>query len=113
MYNARGKKLGAFVLAIPPETYENITSNQNRFSVIQNFSNQELYSIVKSWEKPLGGFKKHSEREIVEFLPRLRKDDREEFTKRAREFLKTYEKDELIDVILNVEKKVKKVGEIR
>ena len=113
MYNSRGKKLGVFILAIPPETYTKITSQKNQYIFMQDFSNQDLSSVVKSWEKPLGGFKEQSHREIVELLPKLHKEDSVEFKNRARNFLETYDKEALIDIILNSDTKMQKIGEIK
>ena len=113
MYNSRGKKLGVFVLAIPPETYSKIASNENQYFFMQNFSSQDLSGVVKSWEKPFGGYKEQSHREIVELLPKLHKEDSVEFQNRARTFLKHYDKEALIDIILNSDTKMQKIGEIK
>jgi len=113
MYNARGKKLGVFVLVVFPETFSKISNNDSLYTFGQDISSQEFSDVVESWEKPLGGYKEFSHKEIIQLLPNLHKKDSIVMKKRAEKFLREYDKDELIDIILNSARKMRKIGEIK
>ncbi len=109
MNNTKGKRLGYFVLCLPPNTYNKLSKNSTLLSLIQN----DLSYVVDRSKNSLSGFRSYSDRDIINRVSKLNKKDRAIYINRAKEILQDYNKSELIDIIVQFNSKSKKIGEIR
>jgi len=112
IHNSKDKKIGYFVLVAPKKTYKKIKTDLFAFFKKSLFTNDLKINSPISVDSS-EGFKKYSDKELLKLIPKLRYEDRVVFLNRAREILKRYKKDELIDMILDIKDKSKKVGDIR
>ncbi|MRI59396.1 MAG: hypothetical protein C6H99_07815, partial [Epsilonproteobacteria bacterium] len=74
---------------------------------------EEFADIISLWERPEGTFRSVYDRSVVEFLSKSEEEwIKEEFELEARELLKGYSKEELIDIIIQKYRRQKKRGVI-
>ena len=112
MYNGAREEIGKYLIVLPPEAVFYYQKRHQNISLLTRLRDEDIYSVVKLWENPSGSFKNSRDRTLIEWLPKLKKDDKLALEKEAKDILKNYSKDELIDIILESRYKEKKVGEI-
>jgi len=114
MRNSQGDNLGMFVLVLGKRSLEKFLSLQENISFFLNFNPKEFYDIIDIWERPQGSFKSVYDRSVIEFLSKSPPSPiKKEFEKEAREILKEYSKEELINIIIQKYHLQKKKGVIQ
>jgi hypothetical protein len=113
MYNGKKEEIGKYLIVLPKTTLDLYQNNYQNISLLTRLRDDDVYNIVKLWERPYGGYKNINDKKFIELLPRLRQKDSIVLMQRAMNILKKYSKKELIDIILDSEYNKKKVGEIR
>ena len=112
MYNGGREEIGKYLIVLPPEAVTYYQKRHQNISLLTRLRDEDIYSVVKLWENPSGSFKSNKDRTLIEWLPKLRKEDKIALEKEAKEMLEGYSRDALIDIILESRYKEKKVGEI-
>ncbi len=113
MYNGEREEIGKYLIVLPQKTLERYEKKYQDVSVFTRLTNEDIYKVVKSWENPTGAYRKAEDKRLIEWLLKLRKEDKIELIKEARRMLNLYRKDELIDIIIESKHKEIKIGEIR
>ncbi|HIO96186.1 MAG TPA: hypothetical protein EYG67_05125 [Campylobacterales bacterium] len=113
MYNGAKEEIGKYLIVLPPETVEHYKKRYQDISTFTRLSNEDVYKVVKLWEHPSGSYKTVYDKRLIEWLPKLHKEDKISLTKEAKEILERYTKNELIDIVLENNYKERKVGEIQ
>ncbi len=113
MYNGKGKQIGIYMLVVSEDALKKFENENEHISFFSQFSDEDIQKVVKAWSEPYGSFKNKHDRDLIELLPKLRKEDKVQLEFKARSALRTYTKEELIDIILDTKHKEKKVGEIQ
>jgi len=113
MYNGEREEIGKYLIVLPPKTLEEYQKKYQDVSIFTRLTDQDIYKVVKSWEYPAGSYRTQNDKNLIELLPKLRKEDKVELIKEAKLILNKYTKDELIDIIIQSQHKEKKIGEIR
>ena len=113
MYNGERQEIGKYLIVLPPEALTYYQKRHQNISLLTRLRDKDIYSVVKLWENPSGSYKNDKDKRLIEWLPKLRKEDRISLEREAKEMLKSYSRDELIDIILENKHKEKKVGEIK
>ena len=113
MYNGRGDKIGVYLLVLPGSALEKYERENQSISFFTQFSDEDIENVVASWVHPFGSFRNRYDKELIELLLRLNKEDKVEFEAEAKEILGEYSKEELIDIILSNEHNEKKIGVIK
>ncbi len=106
IHNAKGKKIGYFILSVPPDTFKKISKNTLWYNSFFD-DTTKLSSLTNEI------YRKKEDKEIIETVQKLRVEDRAEFIQKARDILSNYTKAELIDLIIQNRRKSPKVGEIK
>ncbi len=112
MDNGQHRKIGKYLIVLPERVVQKYQERYQDISLMTRFSDEDVYNWVKRWEHANGSFKTVEERELIEVLPRLSKENREELTEIAKKKLQKYSKEELINIILNRPYREKKQGRI-
>jgi hypothetical protein len=112
MYNGEREEIGKYLIILPPESVIHYKKRHQDISTFTRLTDKDVYKVVKLWENPSGSYKNSKDKSLIEWLPKLHKKDRVSLEKEARVMLQTYNKDELIDIILENEHKNKKIGAI-
>ncbi|MCK5854620.1 MAG: hypothetical protein KAG56_05315 [Sulfurovaceae bacterium] len=112
MYNGARQEIGKYLIALPPEALLYYQKRHQNVSLLTRLRDEDIYSVVKLWENPSGSYQSSKDKRLIEWLPKLKKEDKVALEKEAKEMLNSYSKDELIDIILESKHKEKKVGEI-
>ncbi|AKF25451.1 hypothetical protein YH65_08745 [Sulfurovum lithotrophicum] len=113
MHNGKGDKIGVYVLALSQKALKNYENEKQGFSFFTQFSDEDMQNVVASWAHPFGSFRNGYDKELIELLPRLKKEDKQEFESEAKSILGEYNKEELIDIILSNKHNEKKTGVIK
>jgi len=101
------------MLAVSEDALKKFENENENISFFSQFSDEDIQKVVKAWENPYGSFKNKEDKDLIELLPKLRKEDKVQLEMNAKFMLRTYSKEELIDIILDTKHKEKKVGEIQ
>jgi len=112
MYNGAREEIGKYLLILPPESVVYYKKKYQNVSIFTRFSDEDIYKVVKLWENPSGSYRKREDKTLIEWLPKLHKEDKISLEKEAKAMLQNYSKDELIDIIIESEHKNKKIGVI-
>ncbi len=112
MYNGKGTKIGLYLLAIPKEILSKYKEEKNAFSFFTQFSDEDVEKVVEAWRNPNGSFRNIQDKELIAVLPKLRSEDKVKLEIKAKAILRTYTKDELIDIIIHNKHEEQKIGEI-
>ena len=112
MYNGAREEIGKYLLVLPPESVVYYKKKYQNVSIFTRFSDEDIYKVVKLWENPSGSYRNREDKTLIEWLPKLNKEDKLSLESEAKEMLQTYSKDELIDIIIESEHKNKKIGVI-
>ncbi len=114
MRNSAGEDLGMFVLALDEKSREIFEKFQEKVSFFLSFNKSEFATIIDLWEHPQGNFRSVYDRSVLEFLSKNEDEEiKKEFESEAREILRGYGKEELIDIILQKYRRVPIKGEIK
>jgi len=113
MYNGKGKQIGIYVLAISDDALHKFEKETESVSFFTQFSDDDVKKVVNAWENPYGSFRNQYDKDLIALLPKLQKEDKRGLELEAKSILRTYSKEELIDMVLENKHKEKKVGEIK
>lgn len=112
MYNGKGTKIGLYLLAIPKEILSKHKEEKNVFSFFTQFSDEDVEKVVEAWQNPNGSFRNAQDKDLIAVLPKLRSEDKVKLELKAKAILRTYTKDELIDIIIHNKHEEQKIGVI-
>ena len=112
MYNGKGKQIGIYLLSISDDALKQFEKKGERVSFFTQFSDDDVKKVVSAWGNPYGSFRNKHDKDLIELLPKLQKEDKKDLEFKAKSILRTYSKEELIDMILSNKHKEKKIGEI-
>lgn len=113
MYNEAREEIGRYLIILPPKSIERYKKRYQDVATFTRLTNADVYKVVKSWENPAGSYKNIEDKTLIEWLPKLRKEDKVTLEKDAKAMLNKYNKDELINIIIESKHKKIKVGEIK
>jgi hypothetical protein len=113
MYNGKGKQIGMYLLAIADDALKKFETEDESISLFTQFSEEDIKKVVNAWENPHGSFRNQNDKELIELLPKLQKEDKKELELEAKSVLRTYNKEELIDIVLENKHKEQKIGDIQ
>ncbi len=113
MYNGAGTQIGIYMLAVADDALNAFKTQSDKISFFTQFSDEDIEKVVNAWENPYGSFRNAYDKDLIELLPKLHKEDKTELEFKAKSILRTYTKEELIDIILSNKHREKKVGEIK
>ena len=112
MYNGEGKQIGLYLLAVSDDTLKKFEKEDESVSFFTQFSDDDIEKVVNAWENPYGSFRNKYDKDLIELLPKLQKEDKTGLELEAKSILRTYSKEELIDMVLSNKHKEKKTGVI-
>jgi hypothetical protein len=113
MYNGKGKQIGVYLLAISDDALKKFEKENESVSFFTQFSDDDIKKVVNAWENPYGSFRNQYDKDLIALLPKLQKEDKVGLELEAKSLLRTYSKEELIDMVLSSKHKEKKIGEIK
>ncbi|MCF6206716.1 MAG: hypothetical protein L3J47_07505 [Sulfurovum sp.] len=113
MYNGEGKQIGHYIFAIGEEIVTRYTEPDSRFSLVSQFSDEDIEKVVDVWRRSGESYRTIEDKELVGVLPKLRKEDKADLEKKAKALLRGYSKEELINIILSNKHEEKKNGVIK
>jgi len=113
MRNGTGDILGGYLLVLSQESLKNYETQPHNFFLFSPFSQEDIKRAMELREHNYGSFKSGYDRDLVGLLPKLHKEDKEEFEREARDILNLYNKNELIDIILDNKHQEKKIGVVK
>ena len=113
MYNGEREEIGKYLIVLPPKSVKDYKKRYQDISLFTRLRDEDIYKVVKLWEHPSGSYRNEKDKSLIEWLPKLHKEDRMTLEPEAKEMLEKYSKDELIDIILENKHKRKKIGKIR
>ena len=113
MYNGVGKQIGYYLLALSDDTLKKFEKKNESLSFFTQFSDEDIKKVVNAWENPYGSFRNQYDKDLIALLPKLQKEDKASLELEAKSILRTYTKEELIDMVLSNKHKEKKIGEIK
>jgi hypothetical protein len=113
MFNGEGEKIGAFVFALSQQRLKTLAGREKDISFLINFSQRDLYAIVKKDQFESGLFQSSYDRELLYLKDIVPEEDRELFREEAFDRLSDYSKEELIGLLLSHKYAHEIKGEIR
>ena len=113
MFNGVGRQIGIYLLAVAEDDLDFFKKESEKISFFAQFSDEDIQEVVNAWENPYGSFRNAHDKVLIELLPKLHKKDKVELEDQAKAILRTYSKEELIDIILMNDHKEKKIGVIQ
>ena len=113
MYNGAGKQIGYYLLTLSDDTLKKFEKKNESLSFFTQFSDEDIKNVVNAWENPYGSFRNQYDKDLIAFLPKLQKEDKASLELEAKSILRTYTKEELIDMVLENKHKERKIGVIR
>ena len=113
MYNGKGKQIGIYLLIISDDALKQFEKAGEDISFFTQFSDDDIKKVVNAWENPYGSFRNQYDKDLIALLPKLQKEDKRGLELEAKSILRTYSKEELIDMVLSDKHKEKKTGEIK
>ena len=112
MYNGEQEEIGKYLVILPPESLKRYQNRYQNISTLTRLRDDDVYKVVQSWENPSGSYKDIKDKALIELLPKLRDEDKTTLKEDAKKMLQQYNKDELIDIILESKHKEVKRGVI-
>ena len=112
MYNGARQEIGKYLIILPPESVVHYKKRYQDISTFTRLSDEDVYKVVKLWENPAGSYRNTNDKNLIEWLPKLHQKDKISLEKEAKIILKSYTKEELIDIIVESEHKTRKIGAI-
>lgn len=113
MYNGEQEEIGKYLIVLPPKSVERYQHQYQNVATFTRLTNEDVYKVVKSWENPSGSYRTIQDKTLIEWLPKLRQEDKEELIKEAKAILGHYSKEELIDIIIEHQHQEIKTGVIQ
>lgn len=113
MYNGENKKIGEYLLTLSRKALEEYEKNNHERSFFAQFSDEDIEQVVTNWKQPYGSFKSGYDKDLIALLPKLKKEDKAALETEAKEILRKYSKEELIDIILQNKHNEKKIGVVK
>ena len=113
MYNGEGEQIGYYVFEIAKETLGRYDSPEGSFSILSQFSDSDIEKVVETWGVSKESYRSIEDKELVALLPKLHKEDKKELEMKAKNALRNYTKEELINIILSFEHEEKKEGVVK
>jgi hypothetical protein len=113
MLNGAGKQIGIYLLCVPEDARKRQEKEYQSMSTFTQFSDEDIKNVVKAWKRPNDSFRNKYDKQIIEVLPKLNKEDKVELEIEAKSILHEYSKDELIDIVIGNKYNEKKVGIIK
>ncbi len=113
MRDSAGEKIGFYVLSVTKNRLSEYEKMKDNISFFLNISKTDLYNVVESGERKKGAYRSVYDRAFLDLLEELSEDEKIIFEESAREILKTYDKEALINIILEKQYKKKIEGKIR
>ena len=113
MYNGKGKQIGIYLLVVSDDVLKKFEKENESISFFTQFSDDDIKKVVNAWANPYGSFRNQSDKDLIALLPKLQKEDKTSLELEAKSILRTYSKEELIDMVLENKHKEKKLGEIK
>jgi hypothetical protein len=113
MYNGKGKQIGIYLLVISDDALKKFEKENESISFFTQFSDDDIKKVVNAWANPHGSFRNQYDKDLIALLPKLQKEDKTSLELEAKSILRTYSKEELIDMVLENKHKEKKTGEIK
>ncbi|HQS72082.1 MAG TPA: hypothetical protein PLB06_02240 [Sulfurovum sp.] len=113
MLNGEGKQIGIYLLGIPEDALQRYEKSNKGMSFFTQFSDEDIKNVVDTWKSPHDSFRNRNDKEIIEVLPKLNKEDKQELEIQAKRILYDYSKDELIDIIVENKHNDKKIGIVK
>jgi len=112
MYNSKQEEIGKYLIILPPESLKAYQYRYQNISTITRLRDEDVYKVVQSWNNPAGSYQTIKDKELIDILPHLREEDRVLLMEDAKKRLQHYNKEELIDIILESKHKKEKRGVI-
>jgi len=112
MFNGMGKQVGIYLLVVSSDALKLFETEAEKISFFTQFSDDDIKKVVNAWENPYGSFRNMKDKDLIDLLPKLHEEDKQELESKAKSVLRTYSKEELIDMVLSQKHKDKKVGNI-
>ena len=113
MLNSEDVVIGKYLIVLPKEIFLAYKESYQNISRITRFSDEDIYNYIHRENSTSGSYRNFEDRELVELLPKLFKNDKQILQEVARVKLQAYSKDELIDIILEKNHKEVKRGIIK
>ncbi len=113
MYNGNGDKIGVYLLTLSKEALDEYERTNHKTSFFTQFSDEDIEQVVALWKHPYGSFRSGYDKDLVALLPKLKKEDKAALEAEAKEILRGYNKEELIDIILKNTYNEKKTGVVQ
>lgn len=115
MLNGEGRQIGIYLLGIPEDALQQYEKPNKGMSFFTQFSDEDIKNVVDTWKSPHDSFRNRNrnDKEIIEVLPKLNKEDKQELEIQAKRILYDYSKDELIDIIVENRHNDKKIGIVK
>jgi hypothetical protein len=110
MYNGVGEKIGVYLITLSKEALDEYEKSNHRRSFFTQFSDEDVEQVVADWKHPYGSFKSGYDKDLIALLPKLKQEDKTALESEAKEILREYTKEELIDIILQIKFNEKKTG---
>lgn len=113
MYNGAQEEIGKYLIVLPSKSLERYKKRYQDVATFTRLTNADVYKVVKSWENPAGSYRTVDDKTLIEWLPKLRKEDKVTLIEDAKTMLNKYNKDELINIIIESKHKEMKIGEVQ
>jgi len=113
MYNGDGDKIGVYLLALSEDALDEYERTNHKTSFFTQFSDEDIEQVVANWKHPYGSFKSGYDKDLIALLPKLNKEDKRALEAEAKEILRDYSNEELIDIILQNNYNEKKTGVVK
>lgn len=113
MYNGEGTKIGGYLLVLSEKSLKEYKKDSPGFLFSRQFSQEDINLAFGLQGQNSGSFKSSYDRDLVGLLSKLHDEDKRELEQEAREILYQYDKNELIDIILDNMYKEKKIGVVK
>lgn len=101
MYNSKRQKIGYYMLALTDSSLKSYYNGEEKRDFFTQFSDDDIYEVVESWHHKYGSFANENDKNLIQLLPNLKRKDKVDLEKEAIEVLQRYNKNDLINIILN------------
>lgn len=113
MRDSAGETIGFYVLSVSADKLGEYEKMKDNISFFLNISKTDLYDVTASGEIKQGSYENVQDRVAFDLIEGLSQNEKIMFEERAREILKSYTQEELIDIILQKQHRKKIEGKIR
>ena len=113
MRDSSGERIGFYVLSVSKDNLSEYEKMKDGISFFLNISKTDLYNVTESGERKQGSYKSVYDKAFLDLLEGLSENEKVIFEESAREILKSYSQEALIDIILEKQYKKKIEGKIR